>query len=61
MLSAPNKMDTYFEFLNHLRESGKINMFGAPAVLVEAFNIPSKEAKEIFWAWTQNFEDGEEE
>ena len=48
-------MEFYFEFLNELRESGQINMFGAPRVLMESFGLDKEEAKEIFIAWTEQF------
>lgn len=48
-------MEFYFEFLNELRESGQINMFGAPRVLMESFGLDKKESKEIFVAWTKQF------
>ncbi len=44
-------MDFYFEFLDDLRESGEINMFGAPRVLQEAFGISKYEARDIVTAW----------
>jgi len=50
-------MDVYFEFLNDLRESGKINMFGAAPVLVEVFGIDKYEAREILSAWMKSFEE----
>ena len=38
--------------LDTLRESGRMNMFGAPRWLNEEFGIPMHQAKEIFTAWT---------
>ena len=46
-----NKTATMFRFLNQLRESGSINMFGASPVLAESFGISSKEAREVFVHW----------
>ena len=37
-----------FIFLDKLRESGTINMFGAPKVLEESFGLSKKEAREVF-------------
>lgn len=51
------KNSTYFAFLDHLRENGKINMFGAPAVLSETFGIPKSEARIIFWDWADKFKE----
>jgi hypothetical protein len=45
----------YFSYLDALRDGGTINMFGAPQHLQEAFGLSKEEAKEIFFAWTQNF------
>ena len=47
--------DRYFEFLDDLRESGDINMFGAAGVLVEVFAIPKQEARDILSAWMKQF------
>lgn len=49
------KTSTYYAFLDSLRESGKINMFGAPMVLVTAFGIPLSEARIIFRDWVAQF------
>lgn len=45
-----------FTFLDDLRESGQINMFGAPKVLQDAFGITKGESFEVFKAWTESFE-----
>ena len=42
-----------FIFLDKLRDSGKINMFGAPKVLEESFGLSKKEAREVFKAWAE--------
>lgn len=42
-----------FDFLETLRESGEINMFAAPQVLVDTFNITKHEAREVFRKWTE--------
>ena len=48
-------MEEYFEFLDDLRETGDINMFGAAGVLVEVFDITKQEAREILSAWMKQF------
>jgi hypothetical protein len=48
-------MKEIFEFLDDLRESGVINMFGAPRVLMDEFGMTRVEAKETFIAWTEQF------
>jgi len=47
--------DVYFEFLNDLRESGLINMFGAPKELREVFGLSKAESIDVFTAWAENF------
>jgi len=48
-------LNEYFEFLDALRESGTINMFGAPKVLQDEFGLSKGESFEIFKAWTEKF------
>ena len=48
----------YLEVLNQIRESGKINMFGAPKVLQETFGLSKDEARYVFLEWTKEFENG---
>lgn len=48
-------MEDYFEFLNDLRESGQINMFGAAPVLQEVFGLGRIEAREVLAAWMESF------
>ena len=48
-------MEDYFDFLDTLRESGQINMFGAPGVLVDMFGISKYEARDIVSAWMKQF------
>lgn len=45
--------DEIFTFLDKLRESGKVNMFEAPNILMREFNFSPEEAKTYFWEWTQ--------
>jgi hypothetical protein len=48
-------MNEYFEFLDTLRESGEINMFGAPSVLQEMFDLTKWEARDIVSAWMKQY------
>ena len=50
-----------FKFLDSLRESGQINMFGAPQVLREAFGLTKSESVDAFKAWADNFSNVEME
>jgi hypothetical protein len=42
-----------FEYLDDLRESGTINMMGAPLELQAEFGLDKIEAREIFQLWTE--------
>jgi len=44
-----------FGYLNRLRASGSINMFGAIPVIEKAFKLSESQADELFWLWTKNF------
>ena len=45
--------DLYFEFLNDLRESGTINMMGAPRELQNEFGLNKVQARNVFQLWTE--------
>ena len=45
----------YFFHLDQSRESGKINMFGAPRWLQDTFGLSKEEAKFVFTKWTETF------
>ena len=47
-------MSEYFNYLDELRDSGEINMFGAGAYLEAEFGIDRREAKKILMAWMQH-------
>lgn len=44
-----------FEFLNDLRESGSINMFGARPYLAKQFELSNMESLDILVKWIKNF------
>lgn len=44
-----------FEFLDVIRESGSINMFGAAPYIVDAFGVTRYEAKDLLLEWMQTF------
>ena len=50
-------VETFFKQLDALQDSGEINMWGAPAWLVENFEISKPEAKRIFALWCKHKED----
>ena len=45
----------YWIFLENLRRSGAVNMFGAAPVLAEYFDIDEKEARKILGDWMRNY------
>ena len=45
-----------FKFLNALRKSGEVNMFGAGSYLIKQFSLSKKEARFILQEWMQNFD-----
>lgn len=52
--------DDHLDFLYALRESRKINMWGAPAVLRQKFpELTEKQSFEIFDYWAHNVKEGE--
>ena len=47
--------ETYFLFLDKLRESGKTNMYGAGSWLEDEFVLDHREARKIVTAWMRAF------
>jgi len=47
--------DEMFEFLDSVRESGHINMFGAAPLLQEVFGLSRFDAKDTLLEWMQTF------
>ena len=45
----------HFVYLDELRESGTINMMGAPRELQCEFGLDKIEARKIFQLWTEQF------
>lgn len=52
-------MNKYFDFLEKLRESGKVNMFGAVPYLMVEFGLDEKEAKAILFKWFEYKQGGD--
>ncbi len=50
------KLAEKFEFLDKLRDSGKINMFAAPSFLVKKFKINRDAAQRITSQWVKSFD-----
>ena len=45
----------YWIYLENLRRSGAVNMFGATPYLEEEFGLSRQEAKEILLDWMDNY------
>jgi hypothetical protein len=48
-----------FQYLDHLRESGVTNMYGAAPYLEEEFAISSRSARAILGKWMKSFSEDE--
>lgn len=53
--------NNYFDYLEKLRESGKVNMFGAVPYLMVEFGLSEKEAKEVLFKWFDYKQGGEKD
>jgi hypothetical protein len=51
-------MDKYYQYLEELRDSGEINMWGAGAHLEAEFDLSRKEAKDVLLTWIRSFNKG---
>ena len=49
-------VEEYFEVLENLRSSGKINMFGAPRWLENNFGLSKNQARLVFMKWKESFD-----
>jgi hypothetical protein len=54
-------MNEYYGYLNALRDSGIVNMFGAGAYLREQFGLSRSEARTILTAWMKQYNGGVKE
>ena len=48
-------MNEYYEYLNALRDSGVVNMWGAGAYLQDKFGLSRAEARTIVIAWMKQY------
>lgn len=46
-----------FSYLDMVRESGAINMFGAAPYVAEAFGLSKREARDLLLEWMQTFDE----
>lgn len=47
--------EEYFNFLDDLRESCQVNMFGARPYLMEEFGLDKNDAAQVLSDWMSNF------
>jgi hypothetical protein len=47
----------YKEFLDKLRDSGKVNMFGAGPYIQKEFRVDKREAGKILMNWIESYSD----
>jgi len=47
-------MQEYFDYLTDLRDSGTMNMMGAPRELQDEFGLDRVEAREVFSKWCES-------
>jgi len=48
-------MNEYWIFLERLRRSGIVNMFGATPYIVSQFGVTQEEARQILADWMKNY------
>jgi hypothetical protein len=48
-------MEKYFEYLEALRDSGVVNMYGAAPYLAEEFDLDKRTARKILIAWMESY------
>ena len=51
-----DEKENIFDYLEDLRDSGQINMFGASPYIVEAFGLNKYQAREILSEWMHGCE-----
>ena len=51
-------MEDYFKYLTELRDSGIMNMMGAPRELQHKFGLDKAEAREVFSKWCESLKSG---
>jgi hypothetical protein len=49
------EQESYFRYLDELRESGITNMFGAAPYLAYAFDLDRQEARKVLAEWMRTF------
>lgn len=52
---SPEQVHEMFVWLDDLRASGAVNMFGASPLLAQAFSIDKTLARQVWAAWAEAF------
>ena len=54
-----NKQDKefYFNWLTETQDEGLINMFAAPSIMAEEFDLTHRQAVQITTAWMESFKE----
>ena len=60
LLFDEGELEMWYAELDALRESGEMNMFGAPSWLMENFEMSKSAAKRIFTLWAESKENEDE-
>lgn len=50
------EFDVYFKYLDDLRDSGEVNMFGALPYLVSEFGLSKSEAQRALIEWMRTYD-----
>jgi hypothetical protein len=51
LIMTDTEIKDFFPILDALRDSGAMNMFGAPRWLIDNMDITKQDAKTVFLAW----------
>lgn len=52
----PEGFKEYFDYLERLRRSGVVNMFGSAPYLAEEFELSMRDARDVVTAWMKNYD-----
>lgn len=53
LIMSKTEIQEFFPILDALRDSGAMNMFGAPRWLIDNMDMTKEDAKTVFLAWMQ--------
>lgn len=56
-----NPNQHYYDYLEGVRDSGGINMFAAPSLLREAYDLSRSEAQSIALEWMRSYKNPKEQ